>query len=117
MANWELIKQEYCSGIPPRELAVKHKIKANTISIEATKGGWVEEKQIKTKEIAKDFEEERKRITTLALKRLAELLAKETIKDTDLVSAIGKSLDISGLKSQKVDGDIAFKQSLIKFVD
>ena len=103
MANWELIKEQYCSGIPPRELAKKHKLKAQTISDKAYDENWKLEKTKKTEEIAKTFKEETERITTKALQRLEQLLDSKDIKDTDLTSAIGKALDISGLKSQKVE--------------
>ena len=103
MPNWELIKKEYCSGVPPRELAEKHKVKAQSISKKACEENWQEEKSIKIKEIANNFEEETKRIVSKALQRLEQLLDSQEVKDNDLISAIGKGLDISGLKSQKVE--------------
>ena len=103
MANWKVIKEQYCTGIPPRELALKHKLTANTISNRASLEEWDKEKQRKCEEIANSFEAETKRIVTKALEKLEELLNKEEVKDTDLISAIGKALDISGLKSQKTE--------------
>jgi len=45
------------------------------------------------------------------------LLNSSEVKDTDLISAIGKALDISGLKSQKVENTNVEKTcERIKFV-
>lgn len=112
MANWSLIKKEYCSGIPPRELAKKYEITAQSISDRACRDKWRKEKNKKCEEIAKTYEKETEQCVNLAITRLIELLQKDDIRDNDLVNAIGKALDISGLKAQKLENNTTIKSGL-----
>jgi hypothetical protein len=107
MANWQLIKKEYCTGIPPRELAKKHKLTANTISNRASREEWDKEKQKKSEEIAASFEEKIKEGTAIAIDTLL-LIAENGERDSDRVAAAKGLLDISGLKREKreLDGDL-----------
>lgn len=107
MANWELIKAEYCAGATPRELEEKHKIKAARISERASREDWQQEKANKSKEIASNFEAEIKKGTEVAIRTLL-LEAECSERAADRISAAKGLLDISGLKSEKreLSGDI-----------
>ena len=98
---WNKIKADYLQGVTPKELAVKYKVKARSISDKAYKENWGVEKSIISENLREKTEDKIERITNIALKRLEDVLTNEEVKTNDLVSAIGKALDISGLKSQK----------------
>lgn len=96
-----MIKKEYLQGCTPKELAEKYGIKAKAVSDKATKEGWTAEKSQICVNIRKSTEEQIENITNLALRRLEDVLTSESVKDSDLINAIGKAIDISGLKSEK----------------
>lgn len=109
---WLNIKAEYLQGVTPKELAEKYNVAAKTIHEKASKEGWVIEKTSISKNLQEKTEEQIKAITQLALRRLEGVLNDENIKTNDLVSAIGKALDISGLKSFKQEIDMADSLSI-----
>lgn len=96
-----MIKKEYLQGCTPKELAEKYGIKAKAVSDKATKEGWTAEKSQICVNIRKSTEEQIENITNLALRRLEDVLTSESVKDSDLINAIGKAFDISGLKTSK----------------
>lgn len=98
---WLEIKAAYLKGVAPKELAIKYKLKAKTISDKANKENWVEEKAKICEKVRENTQDKIERITDIALRRLEDVLCAEDTKTNDLVSAIGKALDISGLKSSK----------------
>ena len=98
---WTKIKSEYLQGVTPQALSLKYKIKARSISDKAYKENWGAEKAKIYENVRENTEEKIERITNIALKRLEDVLTCEEVKTNDLVTAIGKALDISGLKSQK----------------
>lgn len=105
---WNKIKAEYLQGATPKELAAKYKMTAKNVSDKANKDKWVQEKAKISENVREKVEEKVERITNLALKRLEDVLQDEEIRASDLVQAIGKALDISGLKSskQELTGDV-----------
>ena len=46
---WNKIKKEYLDGVTPKELAIKYKIKARSISDKAYEEDWKEEKTFRRK--------------------------------------------------------------------
>lgn len=98
---WLEIKAAYLKGITPKELAQKYKIKAKAISDKANEEKWVAEKARISEKIRKNVEVKIDRITNLALSRLEDVLNDDEVRTGDLISAIGKAIDISGLKSSK----------------
>ena len=103
---WNKIKAEYLQGVPPRELADKYKISANTIHNKFSLDGTTK----KAREIQSNLQEEIKdkieHAASLAIKRLTEMLESAETKDADLVAATRAILDVSGLKSQKLETTI-----------
>lgn len=97
---WNKIKAEYLQGVTPKELAEKYKIKAKTISDKAYEEDWRIEKQKISENIREMTEGQIQELTLLALARLGEILAGNSNRP-DFVNAIGKALDISGLKNSK----------------
>ena len=53
------------------------------------------------KKIQNKIEKQIQDITGLALARLREVLSDDEVKTGDIINAIGKAIDISGLKSSK----------------
>lgn len=108
---WLEIKTAYLKGVTPKELALKYKIKAKAISDKANEEKWVAEKSKISEKIRENVENKIERITNLALNRLEDVLTEDEVRTSDLISAIGKALDISGLKSSKqettINGDIS----------
>lgn len=98
---WLEIKTAFLKGVTAKELAVKYKIKARSITDKAYEERWNDEKTIISENIRGKVQERVDRITNLALERLEDVLRDEEIRTSDLVSAIGKALDVSGLKLSK----------------
>lgn len=98
---WLEIKTAFLKGVTAKELAVKYKIKARSITDKAYEERWNDEKTIISENIRDRVTKRVDRITDLALQRLEGVLLDEDIKTSDLVQAIGKAFDISGLKSSK----------------
>lgn len=98
---WLEIKAAYLKGVTPKELAIKYKLKAKTISDKANKESWGDEKAEICEKIREKTQDKINRVTDLALQRLEGVLLEENVKTSDLVQAIGKAFDISGLKSSK----------------
>lgn len=106
MANWDLIKEQYLTGIPPRELAKMHNLSPDYISKEASLRKWKKEKEAKSKEIAADYEKKIEELTMLSLRELKNLIESESIKDADKNTAIRTAIEISGLKKDKKEIDL-----------
>lgn len=98
---WLEIKTAFLKGVTAKELAVKYKIKARSITDKAYEERWNDEKTIISENIRDKVTKRVEHITDLALQRLEGVLLDEDIKTSDLVQAIGKAFDISGLKSSK----------------
>ena len=99
--RWLEIKTEYLKGCNPKELAQKYDIPAKTIHEKASKESWVDEKASISKNVQEKVTEQIERITSLALSRLEDVLSDSDVRTSDLVQAIGKAIDVSGLKSSK----------------
>lgn len=97
---WLKIKAEYLQGVTPKELAKKYNLTAKRISDKATKEKWVAEKTEICVKVREKTQDKIERITDLALDRLEEILSGSILRQ-DFVSAIGKAIDISGLKNSK----------------
>lgn len=98
---WLEIKAAFLKGVTAKELAVKYKIKARSITDKAYEEKWNDEKTRISENIRENTQDKIERITDIALRRLEDVLCSEETKTNDLVSAIGKAFDISGLKSSK----------------
>jgi uncharacterized protein YjcR len=98
---WNKIKKEYLDGVPVKELAIKYKIKARSISDKAYEEDWKEEKTRIAENIRDDVQEKIKELTNLALDTLKNVINDPEAKHTDKVSASKALLDVSGLKSVK----------------
>lgn len=98
---WVQIKSEYLLGVTPKELAKKYGLDSKTIHEKASKENWTGEKARICKNLQVHTQEQVQRITLLALRRLEDVLTEDMVKTSDLVNAIGKALDISGLKTSK----------------
>ena len=100
---WNKIKKEYLDGVPVKELAIKYKIKARSISDKAYEEDWKEEKTRIAENIRDDVQEKIKELTNLALDTLKNVINDPEAKHTDKVSASKALLDVSGLKAQKIE--------------
>jgi uncharacterized protein YjcR len=98
---WNKIKKEYLDGVPVKELAIKYKIKARSISDKAYEEDWKEEKTRIAENIRDDVQSRIKELTNLALDTLKNVINDPEAKHTDKVSASKALLDVSGLKSVK----------------
>lgn len=100
---WNKIKKEYLDGVPPKELAIKYKIKARSISDKAYEEDWKEEKTRIAENIRDDVQSRIKELTNLALDTLSNVIKDPESKPADKVSASKALLDVSGLKAQKIE--------------
>ena len=113
---WVKIKAEYLSGVTPKELALKYGLKPRTISDKAYEEKWGEEKAIISENLRESTQERIERITSLALKRLEDVLSEGGVKTNDLVNAIGKAIDISGLKRESQNLNVNNEPIEVKFI-
>lgn len=98
---WVKIKSEYLQGVTPKELGEKYGLTAKQISDKANKEKWVAEKAKMCEKVRENTQERIERITNIALIRLEDVLLNDEVRPSDLVNAIGKAFDVSGLKSSK----------------
>lgn len=105
---WTKIKADYLSGITPRELAQKYKIKAKAISDKANKEQWVSEKSEICEKVRKTVEDNIKDGATEAIEYLREVVNNQDEKTVDRIAAAKGLLSVSGLEKseKKITGDI-----------
>ena len=105
---WTKIKADYLSGITPRELAQKYKIKAKAISDKANKEQWVSEKSEICEKVRKTVEDNIKDGATEAIEYLREVVNNNEEKTVDRIAAAKGLLSVSGLEKseKKITGDI-----------
>lgn len=98
---WTKIKADYLQGVMPKELAEKYCVDIEVIYNKIGNSEWNAEKIEFNKKIQNKIEKQIQDITGLALARLREVLSDDEVKTGDIINAIGKAIDISGLKSSK----------------
>lgn len=105
---WTKIKGEYLSGITPRDLAQKYKIKAKTITEKASKENWVVEKATICKNIQEKVEDNISQGATEAIAYLREVVNNSKEETKDRIAAAKGLLSVSGLEKseKKITGDI-----------
>lgn len=105
---WTKIKAEYLSGITPRDLAKKYKIKAKAISDKANKEQWVIEKSEICEKVRKNVEEDINEGATEAVAYLREVVNNRSEETKDRIAAAKGLLSVSGLEKseKKITGDI-----------
>ncbi len=115
---WTKIKAEYLQGATPKELALKYKTKAKTITEKASKEGWVVEKTIICNNLQEIIQDKIKDLSNNALEVLNEVMNSPEAKDADKISAAKAILDVSGLKTQKqeITGDIKTTNPVINIL-
>jgi uncharacterized protein YjcR len=103
---WNKIKVDYLNGVTPKELAEKYKIDINKLYYKIDNDSWAKEKTKINENIRNDVQERIKELTDLALETLCEVIKAGDSKYQDKVSASKAILDVSGLKSLKLDNNI-----------
>lgn len=105
---WNKIKKEYLEGVTPKELALKYKIKAKSISNKANKEKWAIEKEKISENLSKNTEDRIKGLTNKAFDALEQVLDDENAEYKDKVAAAKAIIDVSGLKKDKKEltGDL-----------
>jgi len=98
---WNKIKKEYLEGVTPKELALKYKIKAKSISDKATKEKWTIEKSQICANLLQNTEDRIKGLTNKAFNALEQVLDDENAEYKDKVAAAKAIIDVSGLKKDK----------------
>lgn len=98
---WVKVKKDYLEGVTPKELAEKYKSDIDKIYKKIENEKWAPELSEIKGNIGNKVQERIERVTNLALSRLEDVLKDEDVKTSDLVNAIGKAFDVSGLKSSK----------------
>lgn len=98
---WTKIKKEYLEGATPKELALKYKIKAKSISNKANKEKWSIEKEKISENLSKSTEDRIKGLTNKAFDALEQVLDDTEAEYKDKVAAAKAIIDVSGLKKDK----------------
>jgi len=98
---WNKIKAEYLAGATPKSLAEQYEIEAKTISNKANKENWTSKKARISKNLEERVQKELELITELGIARLKGLLRSETIRDSELISAIRLGFDTTLLNKNK----------------
>ncbi len=106
---WAEIKVDYLKQIPPRELAIKYKIKAKSISDKANEEGWVGEKAKISENIRNNVEGEISEGAKESIIYLREVVNNPEEKTVDRIAAAKGLLAISGLEKseKKITGDVS----------
>ena len=103
---WNKIKAEYLQGVAPKELAAKYNLAPATIHTKFCQDGTSKKLKELTSNLSEEIRDKIDKATTIAIRRLTEMLESEETKDADLVAATRAILDVSGLKSQKVEATV-----------
>lgn len=102
---WTEIKAEFLKGATPQELGKKYGVTAKRISDKACEEKWVAERKKIAEEVREKvqqtIEDKITSLTDKALVVLEDILTDSEIKPEVKVQAVGKVLDISGLKFEK----------------
>lgn len=98
---WAKVKKEYLEGATPKELALKYKIKAKTITNKASAEKWVDEKRTISDNLRQKTEDRIKGLTNKAFNALEQVLDDENAEYKDKVAAAKAIIDVSGLKKDK----------------
>lgn len=98
---WVKVKKDYLEGVTPKELAEKYKTDIEKIYKKIENEKWARELSEIKGNVGNKVQARIEHVTNLALERLEGILLDEDIKTSDLVNAIGKAFDVSGLKSSK----------------
>lgn len=112
---WLEIKAEYLKGCNPAQLSKKYDVDIEKLYNKIDNSGWNKEKKEFQGKIRNNLEEEIALITNLALSRLKDVLSDDDVRTSDLVQAIGKAIDVSGLKSskQEITGNVGVEKVYI----
>lgn len=100
---WNKIKAEYLQGVTPKQLAEKYKLTAKQISDKVNHEGWVKEKAEISEKVREITQERLTSLSNLALDTLESLIKADETENNVKVSACKAILDVSGLKTQKVE--------------
>lgn len=98
---WNKIKAEYLAGATPKSLAEKYGIDINLIYNKIKGGKWTPKKSEIIQNLEDRVQKELELITELGIARLKGLLMKETIRDSELISAIRLGFDTTLLNKNK----------------
>lgn len=100
---WTKIKAEYLNGVTPKQLAEKYPVTEKQIYNKAYNDGWTDEIKKIQENVRETIEERITSLTNLALDTLENVMNGFESEDNTKVSAAKAILDISGLKSSKVE--------------
>lgn len=112
---WLNIKIDYLQGITPKELAEKYNVDIDKLYKKIENEKWASELREIKGNIGNEVQEQIADITKLALSRLKDVLSNKEVRTGDLVNAIGKAFDVSGLKSskQEITGNVGVEKIYI----
>lgn len=103
MAQWAKIEAEYIEGESTKVLAEKYDVNINTLESRITKHEWKRKKAEFSGKVLDEVQEKIKGIADTAINVLDDILKDGEAKHPDKIAAARAILDISGLKSQKVE--------------
>lgn len=103
---WAHIKADYFLGATPKELSQKYGVPAKTIRDKASKGSWVKQKSTISDNLRQNTQEKIQELTDIALSRLEEVLTDDDVSTKDVLMAVDRVLDISGLKNSKQEIEV-----------
>lgn len=109
MPNWAKIEAEYLEGESTSVLAERHKVNINTLESRITNHKWKRKLAEISGKVLDEVQEKIKGITDTAINVLDGILKDGEAKHPDKIAAARAILDISGLKSSKVDNSVGFK--------
>ena len=98
---WNKIKKEYLEGVTPKELSLKYKIKAKTISDKATKEKWTIEKAQICVNVLQKTEDKITSLTNKALDTCDKVMDDPNASYKDKLTAANIAISVSGLKKDK----------------
>ena len=103
---WNKIKAEYLQGVAPKELAAKYKINASAIHTKFNKDGTTRKLRELTSNLQDEIREKIEKASSKVIDRLFKIVEADDATNSDVVAAARAILDVSGLKSQKVEATV-----------
>ena len=103
---WNKIKAEYLQGVAPKELAAKYKIKASAIHTKFNKDGTSRKLRELTSNLQDEIREKIEKASSKVIDKLFKIVEADDATNSDVVAAARAILDVSGLKSQKVEAKV-----------
>ena len=103
---WNKIKAEYLQGVAPKELAAKYNLAPATIHTKFCQDGTSKKLKELTSNLQDEIRDKIEKASSKVIDALFNIVEDKDACNSDIVAAARAILDVSGLKSQKLETTI-----------